>query len=272
MSIELKDPDSNLNSLVDPEQEELLLRMKLNKDLMAPPETIVEVVNPLVLGDGSVNYIDTSSVTTEDMMRPKFQVTDNRLSLNDKMKNVLVELLENEKVKLNRSLSMTDSDMEGGVAEDDDEEEEDGEGAFEVMHGYDQTNNNQRVMNTVFIVREKLINDYYDYESESHTNSCQVFENPHASFDDVRMEVDNALKADSEENLLLKQKIIDELNVCAAPDRSIEVKTTTATVDESHSEQSSAPTTPSTTNPSTPSHIPVATGNKNKKKRKNRKK
>lgn len=91
MSIELKDPDSNLNSLVDQEQEEMLMRMKLNKDL-SEPET-VEVVSPLVLGDGTVNYLQTT--TTTEVLRTKgFQVTtNNRLSLNDKMKNVLFSLI-----------------------------------------------------------------------------------------------------------------------------------------------------------------------------------
>lgn len=246
MSIELKDPDSsNLNSLVDAEQEHLLLRMQLNKDLSGS-ET-VEVVSPLVLGDGTVNEV-----------RTKFQVSDNRMSLNDKMKNVLVELLENEKVKLNRSLSMTDSDLEA-VEVDDDEEEGEGED--------DQRNNNNK-MNTVFIVREKLINDYYDYESEQ----CQVFENPNATFDAAVNISGGSFKKEnnnSEEDLLLKQKIIEALNV------STKVLNTNEDKEEVHEESqseesSSVPTTPQAVNPS---QIPMHTAtNKSRKKKKNRRK
>lgn len=274
MSIELKDPDSNLNSLVDPEQEQMLLRMKLNKDL-SDPET-VEVVSPLVLGDGSVNYLQTTVETTLTEVRPKFQMADNRLSLNDKMKSVLVELLENEKVKLNRSLSMTDSDMEGGVdEEEDDDDDEDGPGSLVMEDDPDSRNNNSaHKMNTVFIVREKLINDYYDYESEE----CQVFENPNASFDDIRMDVDegtsivkdNSKHKDSQEDLLLKQKIINELNVSAvsSPD-AVDEDIMHPEGDESE-ESSSVPSTPQT--PSTPSHIPVHAATNKKKKKKNRRK
>lgn len=254
MSIELKDPDSNLNSLVDAEQEQYLLRMKLNKDL-SEPET-VEVISPLVLGDGSVNYL-LSSETTSELTRPKFQLDNNRLSLNDKMKNVLVELLENEKVKLNRSLSMTDSDLEGAPEEEEDDDDDEDEGHS--SQRLDQRNNNNDKVNTVFIVREKLINDYYDYESEQ----CQVFENPNASFDETAET--SPMKKDqennnSEEDLLLKQKIIDQLNVSS---------TTAADVD-SQSEESSVPTTPQT--PTTPSQIPVHAATNKKKKKKNRRK
>lgn len=290
MSIELKDPDSsNLNSLVDSEQEELLLRMRLNQDLSE--QEIVEVVSPLVLGDGSVNYIQTTTMTTTtDLTRPKFQLSDNRLSLNDKMKNVLVELLENEKVKLNRSLSMTDSDVEGAAEEEEGDEDDVDNGAA----GDQLNNNSSHKMNTVFIVREKLINDYYDYESEEH---CQVFENPNASFDDVRTE--HSLTKDqennnSEEDLLLKQKIISELNVSAAavqPQPETDKKEEEEDDEEDESfrsagaasqseESSSVPSTPQT--PSTPSHIPVPVhssattsssgANKKNKKKKNRRK
>lgn len=272
MSIELKDPDSQMNSLVDAEQEQLLLCMKLNKDL-SEPET-VEVVSPLVLGDGTVSYIQSFETTTTVLStstdtRPiKFQLTDNRLSLNDKMKNVLVELLENEKVKLNRSLSMTDSDLEGPADEDEEEEVDSDE--------HDQRNNNhqQKTSNTVFIVREKLINDYYDYESEQ----CQVFANPNAFFDLAEpMETESSTSAvnqgsnnNSEEDLLLKQKIINELNVSSVSEDKVEEEEHVSLEESQSTEESSVPTTPQTT---TPSHIPVhAATNKKKNKKKNRRK
>lgn len=293
MSIELKDPDSQLNSLVDPEQEQMLLRMKLSKDL-SEPET-VEVVSPLVLGDGSVSYIQSYETTTTEVRPIKFRLADNnnssgsgnRLSLNDKMKNVLVELLENEKVKLNRSLSMTDSDLEGPAVDDDDEDDDD----FVDSDEHDQRNNNSssyKTTNTVFIVREKLINDYYDYESEQ----CQVFENPNASFDiettttETTSSTTTSFKDqennNSEEDLLLKQKIINELNVSGAQNKDNDDneeedddKDDARLEGESQSEESSVPTTPLAKTPTgtTPSHIPVhAATNKKKNKKKNRRK
>lgn len=270
MSIELKDPDSNLNSLVDPEQEVLLLRMKLNKDLSTPDT--VEVVSPLVQGDGSVNYLSYDS-SVDMSMRPKFQVADNRLSLNDKMKSVLVELLENEKVKLNRSLSMTDSDVDEDVPGDGDDS---GEGCCPGEDGHDHGNNNK--MNTVFIVREKLINDYYDYESEQ----CQVFENPNASFDDLNVGCgpDDSVKYiehnSSEEDLLLKEKIINELNVSSVTvqvDEKDDGVGTGIQGEENTSRLEESNVLSTTQSPTTPSQIPVhAATNKSKKKKKNRKK
>lgn len=101
-------------------------------DARQPLQTIVEVVNPLITGEGYANRIAVGH--TFDPTYPSFNASDNGniaddeydsfnaynpsdgLSLNDKMKNVLQELVTNERVRLSFSQSIT---------EDDDEESDD---------------------------------------------------------------------------------------------------------------------------------------------------
>lgn len=101
-------------------------------DAGQPLQTIVEVVNPLITGEGYANRIAVGH--TFDPTYPSFDASDNGniaddeydsfnaynpndgLSLNDKMKNVLQELVTNERVRLSFSQSIT---------EDDDEESDD---------------------------------------------------------------------------------------------------------------------------------------------------
>lgn len=139
-------------------------------------QTIVEVVNPILVncGDGSATEIAVGRMTNDDLSLPSFDVDEeeeeesSELSLNDKMKNVLKELKENEKVRLNWSRSMEDD--EANV--DDVEMPEAGDVAYEEKTGS---------IGTVFTVRERLINDFYDHEhvvNQENIDNCQVFSNP----------------------------------------------------------------------------------------------
>lgn len=132
-------------------------------------QTIVEVVNPILVGDGTANEIAVTRMLSDDLSLPSFDVDDDeqeQLSLNDKMKNVLKELRENEKVRLSLSRSM--------------EEDEDVEMMPEASASptYEEKTGS---IGTVFMVRERLINDFYDHEpstNQENIDSCQVYSNP----------------------------------------------------------------------------------------------
>ncbi|KQS52223.1 protein lap4 isoform X18 [Drosophila erecta] len=102
---------------------------------LAKETTIVEVLNPVIGGDGSARTIHVSGgmpfeedafeqgavavLRSETFVLPGAAGGGrSELSLNAKMKTVLEELLENERVKLNLQKS-----LEGEEAEDDDEDE-----------------------------------------------------------------------------------------------------------------------------------------------------
>lgn len=163
-------------------------------------QTIVEVLNPNV-GDGMLNQItigrsmdcssldDSYSFHNIDRQRP--------LSLNDKMKTVLKELLDNERVKTNlsRSLIADDNDNVDGNSSDDD------------------SNENK----TKFFVREKLINDFFTYNTEidnpllSSNDNCQVYQNPNIDFTVEVIEAE--LEKVGVEDDKIKEKLLSELNV-----------------------------------------------------------
>lgn len=124
-------------------------------------QTIVEVVNPMLSGDGTAQEIPIANIDDENFSFDD----DQELSLNDKMKNVLKELKENEKVRLSLSRSM------------DEEEDEDS-----VSTSYEEKTGS---IGTVFMVRERLINDFYDHQptdehqdNQENIDNCQVYSNP----------------------------------------------------------------------------------------------
>lgn len=134
-------------------------------------QTIVEVVNPMLAGDGTAKEI-TIGRSNDDASLPSFDVVESgvddddgqhedsvvyrrELSINDKMKNVLAELKENEKVRLSLSRSM---DEDGEPTES----ENDASVSYEEKTGS---------IGTVFMVRERLINDFYDHEDPINTAS-----------------------------------------------------------------------------------------------------
>lgn len=123
----------NVGSFVSTTKSEHLQQVSPS-DAHQPLQTIVEVVNPLITGEGFANRIAVGH--TSDPTYPSFDASDNGnvaddeydsftaynpshgLSLNDKMKNVLQELVTNERVRLSFSQSITEDD-------DDDEESDD---------------------------------------------------------------------------------------------------------------------------------------------------
>jgi hypothetical protein len=284
-----------------------------------PLQTIVEVINPVLVGDGSVNRIAVGRSTDQDY--PSFgyggeeddddddddsdsesrllasavvdQVTYRRrqtdaggfpLSINDKMKNVLKELKQNERVRLSLSRSIDVDDVDFGSPEqeeeEDDEEDEPLSGVYEERTG---TNG------TVFLVRERLINDFYEHEEDvSNRNghkisttvasllsdnfnpanftvgvdNCQIYKNPN---------VDDFLYDESD-----KQKLQEDLK----NDLEVQTPTVLMTVTETTAvtevpeevavaeEDDEEPTTPSHTTGTANS----TTKKKNKRKGKNKRK
>ncbi|BFF92120.1 protein lap4 [Drosophila madeirensis] len=109
---------------------------------LAKETTIVEVLNPVIGGDGNARTIHVSGVPFDDeefeqgavsVLRSETFVLPqsggvvggrSELSLNAKMKTVLEELLENERVKLNLQKSLEEH------SDNDDEDAEDAEDAF----------------------------------------------------------------------------------------------------------------------------------------------
>lgn len=137
-------------------------------------QTIVEVVNPMLAGDGTATEIAIGR-TNDDASLPSFDVEAGdeddldgvilrrELSLNDKMKNVLKELKENEKVRLSLSRSM-DEEEDGSEPM---ESENDASASYEEKTGS---------IGTVFIVRERLINDFYDHQDADNVENQESIE------------------------------------------------------------------------------------------------
>ncbi|XP_058827310.1 protein lap4-like isoform X3 [Topomyia yanbarensis] len=192
-----------------------------------PLQTIVEVVNPAVGGgDGQIHdiiigrynddcggedsFASASSPSTTYTGGLRFAYEENRYeSINDKMKNVLRELKQNEKVRLNLSKSMTEEEL----AEQDDEQEEleefhraeqDVDEDEEFRHYEEKTG----AIGTVFMVRERLINDFYTHQTEDQQqqqqqippapplpsarldffDGCEVIQNPNAKVFEEELE------------------------------------------------------------------------------------
>ncbi|KAH8359318.1 hypothetical protein KR093_005743 [Drosophila rubida] len=110
---------------------------------LAKETTIVEVLNPIIGGDGNARTIQVSGTPfdhdelmgqgatallhSETFVLPTGGKSE--LSLNAKMKNVLEELLENERVKLNLQKSLEEhSDEEKDIDDGDGDDDDDGEG------------------------------------------------------------------------------------------------------------------------------------------------
>lgn len=147
-----------------------------NIDLMANDlQTIVEVVNPLILGDGNPNEIVTSkgSNSLEDefysgnsMQSLESNIRKPELSLNAKMKNVLQELVENERVKLRLSQSIDDEEDDDDEEEEDDDDDEEDEDDFDENFDKDQATS--------------FYDSYYDNLNAGSfvVDGCQVYQNP----------------------------------------------------------------------------------------------
>lgn len=161
------DPDDFINANVFVKYTPSIIDGRPHSNL----QTIVEVVNPMFAGDGTAKEIAIGGAN-DDGSLPSFDVDvgddeseeydgvvyRRELSINDKMKNVLAELKENEKVRLSLSRSM----------DEDEEDMDDGEEATDASASYEEKTGS---IGTVFMVRERLINDFYDHQDpESSAN------------------------------------------------------------------------------------------------------
>ncbi|XP_059610021.1 protein lap4 isoform X14 [Phlebotomus argentipes] len=173
----------------------------------APMQTIVEVVNPILGGGGAANTITVGRSSDDyypslDEETAEFEANERyELSLNDKMKNVLQELLENEKVKLNRSRSMTESDNEDQDEDDDDDESEGAE--YDCVFSDHQGNSHfgNGFPATLHEEDEENANDEIE--------ECQVISNPNAQDDEEATQEARQETADEE----LKERLMSQLNV-----------------------------------------------------------
>uniref|UniRef100_A0A182N097 Uncharacterized protein n=1 Tax=Anopheles dirus TaxID=7168 RepID=A0A182N097_9DIPT len=177
------------------EEEEHLHQQQQQQQQQRQPEpepvqlqTIVEVINPMLTGDGHPNDIaigryndvvygedeDSLAAATTPHEYARFSAAYEHgtyESINDKMKHVLRELKQNEKVRQNLSKSLTEDEImalqaqeeeddepePGQAEEEEEEEEEDASERYEEKTG---------AIGTVFMVRERLINDFYTHQSE----------------------------------------------------------------------------------------------------------
>lgn len=229
-------------------------------------QTIVEVVNPMLSGDGTATEIAIGR-TNDDASLPSFIAGDDdddehdgvvyrrELSINDKMKNVLAELKENEKVRLSLSRSMDEEDDEASTE------------TYEEKQGS---------IGTVFMVRERLINDFYDHEhttddSATHNfppetddfadnSQATVYANPNVD-EFLANEIRHAESTTTEGNTLKtrKETLTLDLNQAAAGD---ELEN-----DDGDDDDEATPTTPTKSLGAS-----AAGGKKKRKKNKNKKK
>uniref|UniRef100_A0A182MLV3 PEHE domain-containing protein n=1 Tax=Anopheles culicifacies TaxID=139723 RepID=A0A182MLV3_9DIPT len=144
-------------------------------------QTIVEVINPMLTGDGQPNDIAIGRYSDvlygeEDslVVAPASVPTEYGRyayehgayeSINDKMKHVLRELKQNEKVRQNLSKSLTEDEIIALQAQEAEEErtEMEEEDEEDVPERYEEKTG---AIGTVFMVRERLINDFYTHQSE----------------------------------------------------------------------------------------------------------
>lgn len=240
-------------------------------------QTIVEVVNPLLAGDGTATEIAIGKSANVDMSNLAFDDDDidsvevvyrNEISLNDKMKNVLRELKENEKVRLSLSRSMEDED-EDLIAQDEGD-------------GDEVTEKKQGANGTLFMVRERLINDFYDHTqsgtsadvnmanveerelNDEHSTQATIFANPSAVDDEfLANEIRHAQETSSsnvvENNSLRARKEALTLDLKDTASRTADDGETPEIEDEGEDE---TPTTPTAT----------AGGKRRRRKNKNKKK
>lgn len=212
--------------------------------------TIVQVINPLLVGDGAATEIaighsdDLSSFNNELRDYDDGVHFRQELSINDKMKNVLKELKQNEKVRLSWSRSME---------EDDDEDIEN----FEKYEKECEENDDNNIVSTsyeektgsigtVFMVRERLINDFYDHQhhdidNQASIDSCQVYSNP--SVDEF---LAHEIQHSQESLSARKEALTLDLTATATPSQSNE----NGDEDEENDDDEDTSTTDNT--PSTP--------------------
>lgn len=184
-------------------------------------QTIVEVVNPVISGDGSANKITIGR--SSDCQYSSLDDADDaddadgrpELSLNDKMKNVLQELLEDDRVKMNLSRSLigkaVDIDDDDDLDEFIDEENRTTNGNFDKsfpthLIATDELDTNKNVCT------DDTVDGAADDGKNSNLDDCHVYINPSAEvyFNESFSPTNEKL---SEEDEKLKEKLLSELHV-----------------------------------------------------------
>lgn len=175
-------------------------------------ETIVEVVSPFIDGDGNVKRITVGKSDEEmypsysESMRSFGDSSEEKveLSLNDKMKNVLQELLENERVKLNLSRSLDESESEQHSIQDEQQLDEiltNLQRAEEAAERYitDELNKN---LETDYDMDVDIDVDVDD------ADGCQIYENPNTDAPFIRDSIETILDATSK----VEKQVSDFIN------------------------------------------------------------
>lgn len=262
------DPDDYVNANVFVKYTPSIIDGRTHSNL----QTIVEVVNPMLSGDGTAKEIAIGRAN-DDASLPSFDVEAGdddehdgvvyrrELSINDKMKNVLRELKENEKVRLSLSRSMDEEEDEELV-------ESDANISYEEKTGS---------IGTVFMVRERLINDFYDHQDADNS------ENP--NFQHESMETADNTQATVYANPSVDEFLANEIRHAQATsesDSSLKARkeTLTLNLDQTTNEQENddvdddedTATTDTPTSPTILSNANVNGGKKKRKKNKNKKK
>lgn len=265
------DPDDYINANVFVKYTPSIIDGRQHSNL----QTIVEVINPMLAGDGRATEI-TIGRTNDDASLPSFddaaRVDDDErdgvvyrreLSINDKMKSVLKELKENEKVRLSLSRSM--------------DEEEDGEPVESESDPNISYEEKTGSIGTVFMVRERLINDFYDHQDTD--NSA----NP--NFQQENLEIVDNSQATVYANPSVDEFLANEIRHAQGSsegDASLKARKEILTLDlnQTTNEQENddvdddedTATTDTPTTPTIPSTANVNGGKKKRKKNKNKKK
>lgn len=204
-------------------------------------QTIVEVVNPILGGDGTAQEIaigrsndcsfpsfdeqlllrreeeededeEGGEEVTEVCIRKKYYVCGGE-SINDKMKQVLKELKQDERVRLSLSRSIDETEDGEQIEGIEPLDQHDG---VEYPTEESQYEEKKGANGTVFMVRERLINDFYTHQPEeqieteqksiSHNfykenidfvDNCQIYKNPNV--DDF---LENEIKFSAENSSL----------------------------------------------------------------------
>ncbi|XP_063706135.1 uncharacterized protein LOC134835195 [Culicoides brevitarsis] len=231
-------------------------------DLVEPPPTPAEInLQERVEADFSsfdehFGFVNPNATMEDD--EGAFE-----LSINDKMKKVLRELKDNERVRLSWSRSMDDEEIDemdnGNMAAST------GEEVVDSMVSYEEKTGSN---GTVFMVRERLINDFYthndsdsinpipsldpnsNFDATDNFDDCQILQNPNAE-----LFLEKERQESARERLTLDLKVANE---AAATEADLKTPDT---------DDVQTPTTPTSTGATAPS----AGGNR-KKKRKNKNK
>lgn len=261
------DPDDYVNANVFLKYSPSIIDGRPHSNL----QTIVEVVNPMLSGDGTATEIAIGRIN-DDSSLPSFDVETGddddehdavvyrrELSMNDKMKNVLKELRENEKVRLSLSRSMDGEDGEPSESEND------------ATVSYEEKTGS---IGTVFMVRERLINDFYDHQDVDPTAS--------PNFPQENMEIADSSQATVYANPNVDEFLANEIRHAQTEGDSLKARKETLTLelnqvtdelknDDADSDEDTT-TTDTPTSPTTPTAGANVNGGKKKRKKNKSKK